>query len=587
MNTSKIKQTLKAGFRHVDPQSHFTKVPNSLLRDARLTPQTTWLICYLVSHRPDFRITADRILRQKTTTYLQNQEPGEALKPMSRDRLRSMTREAEEAGYMVKVRLNSDGGKFDWDYLTFSDPEICDRWKEKHLTETAIAGIAPDGYAPSLDLYFYADPRAIQRADDQNTNADSELDRQIAFLRSHLQKLEQAKSDRDYSSRIATPDDLDPGDNLEEDDPELDIPPEELGFDALRHGDTSATSGDSTTSGLTMSGFSPHGPHIYIDLEDQNLKDQQEKEKRDFYFSNFGGFGGDDSRSQFANSQFANSRLPNSLDSLDCDPDLVGRSPARTEIKEAASESGNALACLKGDKPALESQIEGAGGTNAPTNSRGKAAIAKRKEKSPAVIKLMHALQSSAGIEPGSPIAPTDREIQHILEAKSSATQKRRSEAIVAKLRDRLQKKAKAKSRSLSSDRLEYFRLKYNNGRPKTSQWCECHTVTKFAEKSLKSLLDRYGFEAVDAFFDDALWWLVTNHENPKINESAHWWRFEVAIQNFDRFVDRHLIKLAEFGRNSKNASAHIPKEVGDAINQQSEKDKAAAAIREYLGEYA
>jgi hypothetical protein len=60
-----------------------------------------------------------------------------------------------------------------------------------------------------------------------------------------------------------------------------------------------------------------------------------------------------------------------------------------------------------------------------------------------------------------------------------------------------------------------------------------------------------------------------------------------VAIQNFDRFVDRHLIKLAEFGRNSKNANAHIPKEVADAINQQSEKDKAAAAIREYLGEYA
>lgn len=192
-------------FRNKDPQTRYTAVPNELLRDRRLTPETTWLIAYLLSHDPSFPISIDLIRGAKSYPYLHEENKQTRIpRTLGRDKLRQMVREAEAAGYLIRLRINDpETGVFVWEFFAFGTPERMDEWKLGHIFPDPIPDLPPDGR--TLDgQFFYADiPDDVIAAD---TSAKDQQRRSVCArieqLRRELEKLDNYQDDEDESKTI-------------------------------------------------------------------------------------------------------------------------------------------------------------------------------------------------------------------------------------------------------------------------------------------------------------------------------------------------------------------------------------------------
>lgn len=83
---------------------NFTIIPNDLLRDQSISPECIWLISYLLSHKPGWKISTNQVWEH-------------AKHFMGRDKVRKLFNEAIEAGYMFrkKVKRQSKFGQL-WNF---------------------------------------------------------------------------------------------------------------------------------------------------------------------------------------------------------------------------------------------------------------------------------------------------------------------------------------------------------------------------------------------------------------------------------------------------------------------------------------
>lgn len=123
-------------------RNRFTPIPNQLLRDGRLRPDTTWLICLLLSYPDNWQ-----------TSFVALQKTKE--RNIGRDLLRAMIRNAIECGYMVRYRYRLRSGRFSWRYLAFESPEECEIWKRENnyseLSHITIDGKTLYGEVATID----------------------------------------------------------------------------------------------------------------------------------------------------------------------------------------------------------------------------------------------------------------------------------------------------------------------------------------------------------------------------------------------------------------------------------------------------
>jgi len=114
-----------------DVTASYSIVPNSLIRDASISPQCRWLIIYLLSNKPGWKIK---------TSQLKNHTKGF----IGRDGIRNIMNEAIEAGYIkreVLLRTTPRGKLRGYCYFVSSTPVF-----KKVLRETENQG--PDDQGP-------------------------------------------------------------------------------------------------------------------------------------------------------------------------------------------------------------------------------------------------------------------------------------------------------------------------------------------------------------------------------------------------------------------------------------------------------
>jgi len=93
-----------------DPTSHYTIVPNALIRDETISPNCRWLIIYLISNKPGWSIKSSQLCHH-TKGFC------------GRDKIRTLLNEAIEAGYIERkdvLKSAAKGGYFRRCYYTVS-----------------------------------------------------------------------------------------------------------------------------------------------------------------------------------------------------------------------------------------------------------------------------------------------------------------------------------------------------------------------------------------------------------------------------------------------------------------------------------
>jgi hypothetical protein len=89
------------------PKQQYLSVPNSMIRDAELSPDAFRLICWINSHADNFEISLNCI--QKAFGY-------------GRDKIQGILKNAIECGYLIRQRINDAAtGTFQWLYAVFMD----------------------------------------------------------------------------------------------------------------------------------------------------------------------------------------------------------------------------------------------------------------------------------------------------------------------------------------------------------------------------------------------------------------------------------------------------------------------------------
>jgi len=91
-------------------KSHYTKLPNELIRNKNISDGAFRFICWIVSHSEGFKISFKSIENQLG---------------YGRAKMRSIISEAEENNYLVRVKIRNEKGQFEQDYYVFSDVEDC------------------------------------------------------------------------------------------------------------------------------------------------------------------------------------------------------------------------------------------------------------------------------------------------------------------------------------------------------------------------------------------------------------------------------------------------------------------------------
>lgn len=106
------------------PSSHYTMIPNHLIRNQNLSDSAFRLISWISSHQEGFEISFNSI--KLNLGY-------------GREKLRKILKEAEEAFHLVRRKINGEGGLFDWEYHIFLEPADAIAYRK------SIGGKAVDG----------------------------------------------------------------------------------------------------------------------------------------------------------------------------------------------------------------------------------------------------------------------------------------------------------------------------------------------------------------------------------------------------------------------------------------------------------
>lgn len=109
-----------------DAEHPFTMVSNALIRDASISPNCRWLIIYLRSNSPGWKISMIQ-LRKHLKGFI------------GRDKLRSIVDEAEKAGYMKRVEYKYNGNLLRTRYLVSEFKKFV-----RHTDPQAAEGPAPE-----------------------------------------------------------------------------------------------------------------------------------------------------------------------------------------------------------------------------------------------------------------------------------------------------------------------------------------------------------------------------------------------------------------------------------------------------------
>ena len=104
---------------HHSFDDHFTQIPNSWLRDRRLSLKAIGLLAQLISHAPGWSLSINSLA---------------AYNGVSKDSVRSAIKELEDLGYLVKQQERSEGGRYAESTWKTSDPTESPL-TEKPLTE--------------------------------------------------------------------------------------------------------------------------------------------------------------------------------------------------------------------------------------------------------------------------------------------------------------------------------------------------------------------------------------------------------------------------------------------------------------------
>ncbi len=146
MSTEKFDCNLKKNIDEIcldldEPTQNYTIIPNALIRDDSISPQCRWLIIYLLSNKPGWKIHTRQIW-EHTKGF------------MGREAVRKAMNEAIEAGYILRtecVHPNKSGKLIYYSYTVSSTPKF-----KKCLREPrnwAPENRAPENWATKELLY--------------------------------------------------------------------------------------------------------------------------------------------------------------------------------------------------------------------------------------------------------------------------------------------------------------------------------------------------------------------------------------------------------------------------------------------------
>ena len=141
---------------------NFTIIPNELIRDQSISPECRWLIIYLLSNKPGWRIN---------TAQVRNHLKGHK----GRDSVRNIFKEACESGYMKRVEIkkpnNKGGGLLNsgYKYFVSKTPKFKNR-------ETEIQ--TPGAKAPENKAYknTIEEEKLYAKKEQENLTKDAAVD---------------------------------------------------------------------------------------------------------------------------------------------------------------------------------------------------------------------------------------------------------------------------------------------------------------------------------------------------------------------------------------------------------------------------
>jgi hypothetical protein len=98
--------------------SHFTKIPNALIRNSEVNDGAFRLICWINSHTDGFSVSFASV--SSSLGY-------------GREKIQAIISNAEQNDYLVRLRTHDkQTGQFDWDYYVFVDPSDAIAFREEH-----------------------------------------------------------------------------------------------------------------------------------------------------------------------------------------------------------------------------------------------------------------------------------------------------------------------------------------------------------------------------------------------------------------------------------------------------------------------
>lgn len=113
----------------ISPKKHYTPVSNSLIRNPEIDDATFRLICWMTSHTEGWEVNF--ISLQKALGY-------------GRDKLRKILKTAENQNYLVRRKIRTEAGLFDFEYHIFKDTEDAIAFRESlpqaELTSDLFSG---------------------------------------------------------------------------------------------------------------------------------------------------------------------------------------------------------------------------------------------------------------------------------------------------------------------------------------------------------------------------------------------------------------------------------------------------------------
>jgi hypothetical protein len=111
------------------PRGHYTQISNALIRNSEIDDGTFRLICWMTSHEEGFEVNFNTI--QNFLCY-------------GRDKLRNILKNAEAHNYLVRRKIRSEKGLFDFEYHIFKDTEDAIVFRkalpEEELTSDLFSG---------------------------------------------------------------------------------------------------------------------------------------------------------------------------------------------------------------------------------------------------------------------------------------------------------------------------------------------------------------------------------------------------------------------------------------------------------------